>query len=331
MSWIRLSLYFDDAMTHWSGRARALYGKVNWSLDPESVNFLGDQFGYTEYPFLSVIWRANGATLNGSWNEVISRSDSYIFYLILLYSVYYLVQKLTQCNWISLSAVILITAIPLEFLHATTGYCEIIVQALVILFLIALIQREWIIAGLITSACIFTKNEGLILCMPIFYVLTIWNIWYHRTENNSIVKPIIHYSISSFLFVLPWLTFKLIHNVPFSTPTKSEYYYHTDSLTQFFTAMFASPSASIFWIMILFLMLINIRIIFNHHFLRMILFLMFSLLSAFFLIFCFTGANIFLVNQMTIHRSLLQVTPVGIVFVAACTAFKLEGNSPPEH
>ncbi|MFT4566448.1 MAG: hypothetical protein ACI9FN_001404 [Saprospiraceae bacterium] len=323
ISWIRLPLYFDDAMTHWSGRARALYGKVNWSMDPENVNFLGDQFGYTEYPFLSVIWRVNGATLNGSWHEIISRSDSYIFYLILLYSVYYLVQKLTEIRWVSLSAVILTTALPLEFLHATSGYCEIVLQALIILFLIALIQREWIIAGFISSACIFTKNEGLILLMPLFYLMTIWNIWHHRNAKDSILKSIVFYSFSSFLLVLPWLLFKLINHVPFSTPTKSEYYYHDDSFTQFVTAMFASSSASVFWIMIFFLLIINIRTILSHHILRMILFLMLSLITAFFLIFCFTGANMFLINQMTIHRSLLQIAPIGIILIAISSSYNL--------
>ena len=32
----RLHTYFDDALMHWSGRSRSLFGSVNWSLDPAS-------------------------------------------------------------------------------------------------------------------------------------------------------------------------------------------------------------------------------------------------------------------------------------------------------
>src|SRR5688500_16026294 len=54
----RTHTYFDDALTHWSGRARALYGVVNWSWDSASPYFLGGDIGTRSYPLHVPIWRA---------------------------------------------------------------------------------------------------------------------------------------------------------------------------------------------------------------------------------------------------------------------------------
>src|SRR5205823_9077068 len=57
--------YFDDALTHWSGRARALFGQVNWSFDPSSPLFLGKHVGSPNYPLLTIMWRTLSAKANG--------------------------------------------------------------------------------------------------------------------------------------------------------------------------------------------------------------------------------------------------------------------------
>src|SRR5262249_9092985 len=55
---VRTHTYFIDALMHWSGRSRALFGGVNWSLDPASPFFMGRYIGNGNYPLLTVIWRA---------------------------------------------------------------------------------------------------------------------------------------------------------------------------------------------------------------------------------------------------------------------------------
>ncbi len=327
LSWIRFPLYFDDAMTHWSGRGKALYGEINWSLDPESINFMGGQFGYDEYPLLSVIWRANGAWLNGGWSELISRADSFMFFLVLIYSVYHLTKFLTKQRWMALAASLLTCALPLQFAHAASGYSEIILQALGIMFLIALIKKEYMVAGLITSTAIFAKNEGLVLYLPLFFILVLWNIVASNKNTGSLFRNLLKFLLASGVLILPWIIFKLVNDVPLTTPTQAEYYYHDGSLGLFFEAMFQSSSSSIYWSLIFILSAINIMRIIKDQNLKMILVLLLGLIIAYILIFCFTGANIFLVNQATIHRSLLQIAPIGIVLMTAGFSGVFENNS----
>ena len=52
---VRLHTYFVDALMHWSGRARALFGEVNWSMDPASPFFLALENGM--YPLQGIPWR----------------------------------------------------------------------------------------------------------------------------------------------------------------------------------------------------------------------------------------------------------------------------------
>src|SRR5437879_5986417 len=51
----RTETYFDDALQHWSGRARSLFGGVNWSFNPASPFFLGKHIGNGNYPLQTVM------------------------------------------------------------------------------------------------------------------------------------------------------------------------------------------------------------------------------------------------------------------------------------
>ena len=304
-------------MSHWSGRARALYGQINWSLDPDSINLFGGQFGYDEYPLLTVIWRANTAWINGTWTELISRADTFIFFSFLLYGVYFLVKMLSHKRWIALSAVFLTCGLPLLYAHAASGYNEIVLQALSIHIIITLIKQEYFITGLLTSAAIFTKNEGLVLFLPFFALLVFWNSLANSGNLKKALQNLLIFFITSLVLLTPWLLFKLVNEVPLSTPTKPEYFYHSGSLRLFLDAMFLSPSSSIYWVMIVLISLINSSRITAKHELRMISALLLAFILAFFFIFSFTGAHVFLENQATIHRSLLQIAPIGIVLITS--------------
>lgn len=315
-SLLAMPLYFDDAMTHWNGRARAIFGNANWSVFSNDFHFLGQRLGYKEYPFLSPIWRANTAHLNGSWNDIISRGDGLIFFIILLLAVYQAVKLLKAPRWVGLSAVFVIASMPLQFVHSVSGYSEITIQALSVVALICLLRKEWIVFGLTLGAMIFTKNEGLLLYFPLFLLLSCVTIFLEPRTLSAKLKSVALVLLSSLALVVPWLSFKLSAGVPFSTPIKEENYYHTDAFGWMIKTMFSSASSSIFWIFFFVMLLIGLPKIIKSWQLALIASLVLLLLAALFYIFCFTGANVFLMNQMTIHRSLLQVAPLAIILVA---------------
>lgn len=182
--------------------------------------------------------------------------------------------------------------------------------------LICLLRKEWIVFGLTLGAMIFTKNEGLLLYFPLFLLLSCVTIFLEPRTLSVKLKSVALVLLSSLALVVPWLSFKLSAGVPFSTPIKEENYYHTDAFGWMIKTMFSSASSSIFWIFFFVMLLIGLPKIIKSWQLALIASLVLLLLAALFYIFCFTGANVFLMNQMTIHRSLLQVAPLAIILVA---------------
>ncbi len=100
----RTPTYFDDALAHWSGRARSLFGEVNWSFDPASSLFLGGNIGNRNYPLQTVIWRAISAKLNGEWNEIISRADGLIFFIVIVATIWLAVWRFSNLRWVAAAA-----------------------------------------------------------------------------------------------------------------------------------------------------------------------------------------------------------------------------------
>jgi len=315
----RMPLYFDDSMTHWVGRAKAMWGGYNFSMNPASNHFLAKNFGHIEYPFITTIWRALNGEYLGSWNDTIARADGIIFFFILLLATYLIVRFLRAKRWIALGCCVIISSMQLQIIHATSGYSEITIQCISIVALLSIIKKEWKVTGLLLGAIIFTKNEGLVLYVPIFLVAIAIGLFMDKVKFKT---QFINYSkilTGVFLFTLPWIIFKLINGVSLSTPIKKENYYHEGAISMFFDLMFNSPSSGIFWIVAVLFILFGILKIVRNKIAIQIFVIIAGLIAGFIYIFCFTGANIFMLNEMTIHRTLLQIMPLVIIFMVSLT------------
>lgn len=147
---VRTPLYFDDASTHWAGRARALYGAVNWSLDPASPVYLGTRagLGHNHYPLWAVVWRAETAVMSGGWDDVVARADGLVLFLCVVSSVWGAVWQFSHSRWYAAAAAYVASAVPLFTWHIAAGYSDITVAAYAVAGLAALLRREWAVAGL---------------------------------------------------------------------------------------------------------------------------------------------------------------------------------------
>src|SRR5262249_20419737 len=100
----RTPTYFDDALQHWSGRARSLFGGGNWSFDSASPYFLGKHIGSGAYPLQTVVWRALSAKWNGGWNDVISRADGLVFFVVIVGTIWLAVLRFSKIRWLAAAA-----------------------------------------------------------------------------------------------------------------------------------------------------------------------------------------------------------------------------------
>jgi hypothetical protein len=313
---LQTPLFFDDAMTHWSGRARSLFGSVNWSLNPDSSVFLG-YTGSKHYPLATPIWRTVTAIFNGSWNDIIGRVDGLIYFIAIILTVWYTVWRFSQKRWLSAIAAFIISALPLQVWHAGAGYSDIAVEAFAVASLAALLRKEWFLAGVLAAGTAWSKNDGLVLYIPGLLVMTaILQFsqqgikefkWFKKEQWQNIVC-----FSAGVITLMPWLIFKYINSLG-TTPGNQKFSFHLDAPKLFWIKVINGPSHSIFWIFIFISIFFSLTRMYQDKTGCALFGLFLTSFSAIAFVFSCTDAYTFLVNGMTIHRSMIQFSGIAVI------------------
>jgi hypothetical protein len=315
---IQIPVFFDDAMTHWSLRARSLFGAVNWSLDPVSPDFLGlirDKY----YPLSTPIWRAVTAVLNGSWNDVIGRVDGLIFFMVIIASVWLAVWRFSQLRWLAAIAAFIISALPLQIWHAGAGYGDIAVEAFALASLAALLRREWFLAGILASGTAWAKNDGLFLSMPgLFIMALLLQFSLKENKNNKWFQTEswknIFWYLLGVITLTPWFIFKYVYSLEITSESLNVSV-HLDALKLLWQEVINGASHSIFWYFVFFSVVLTAKRMLQDRIGFALFGLFFIAMISIVSIFSFTDAYLFLVNVHTVHRSMLQFYGIATVTV----------------
>jgi hypothetical protein len=311
-------LYFDDAMTHWSGKARAIFGAANWSIAPASPVFLGHT-GTNNYPLSLPIWRATTAFLNGSWNDMVARGDGLLFFWAAIAITYLAVWRLTQRRVLAAAGALTLSVLPLEVWHISSGYADIAVQAFSLAAVAAVLRRDMFLGGVFAAATAWAKNDGLIVHVPAIIGL-------------ALLLPALPelYSVSSVLkrktrdvaalcggiaTLAPWFIFKLVHGLAVS-PNVKPLAVHYDAIAMAWRYVMTGATHGIFWMAFLVILLITARHVVCNREARALAGAFFIMLLAVLSAFIFTDAYRYLADQSAIHRSLLQMYGTAIILAA---------------
>ncbi len=327
MMW-QTPLFFEDAMTHWSGRARSLYGGVNWSFDSASPVFLGFT-GAKHYPLGLPLYRAATAVIGGRWDDVIARVDGLVFYGIVVAAVWFAVRRFSKERWLAAAGAFVVAALPLQIVQAVSGYGDIAVEAFFAVAVAALLRREWLVAGLLVAGTAWMKNDGLIIAIPPLFVMACLlqgrGRWPLRSLGKEDGKNILLF-LSGLLPLLPWLVFKAIHGLGVS-PGGQSFAYHAEAWPLLRDTVLLGPTHSIFWVFTVIVLLTCGREYFrDRQGTALLALLTLSLVSVLFIYAC-TDACAFLENQTTIHRTMLQLYGMTVIVVFYGIHLKLHKSS----
>jgi len=310
----KLPVYFDDTLNHWSGRGKAFLDGSNWSWDPESIYFMGKAFGHEQYPLFASIWRAVNAALLGRHDAGLERVDGFILWLIILIVTTYWIKEYSGKLWVGLLGAAIIAGIPLQTWHATAGYAEIYIQAFLLLSLYAIFQNKYILAGLLSAAMIWSKNEGLVIFIPcIVSCLSVKLFLEKERLIKDRMKNFFLFNTTWILTMLPWIVFKLMKGVGFTIPTQEGLGYVEGALAKMGEAVYNSPSSSILWLFFTITIILCMKRIIKSNVLLPLAISCFILIVMMTFLFTSTGAYRFLANGLTIHRSLLQIAPPFVI------------------
>lgn len=311
----RTHTYFLDALMHWSGRGRALFGEVNWSLDPASPFFMGRHIGNGNYPLLTITWRALSAKLNGEWNEAISRADGLIFFILIVGTVWTAVRRFSKSRWLAAAAAFVVSAVPLEAWHAAAGYSDIAVEAFMVVAVAALLRQEWFMAGIMTAGAVWSKNDTLLLYLPAL-VLSVFSVGKWRR---------VALFLAGFATISPWFAFNIVHSLGI-TPGERQLALHRDAPKLLWDAFMTSPSSGILWAAILPCAIYVGVAMFRDDTGRGLILAFSITVSTIVFLFTSTNAYAFLADEATIHRVLMQFSATAVLIVTYGVWLKMEAG-----
>jgi hypothetical protein len=315
----RTPLYFDDALTHWAGRSRALYGGVNWSFDPESAVFLGPDAAARHYPLLVVIWRAENALVCGGWDDMLARADGLLFFVTILASVWLAVARFSASRSFAALATFIVAAVPLQAWHAAAGYSDIAVEAFAVASLAALLRHDWLLAGVLAAGTAWAKNDGLVLFIPPLFVgaCLLSRSWHGAAAF-----------VAGSATLAPWLLMKIRYKLGVA-PNQDQLGWHPDAPALLLTRIFTGPTSSIFWLGTFAAVVGCAAIMVRDKTGRGLLATFMLCFAALFGVYACTDSYLWLENQGTIHRTLLQLSALSAVIAAYGVWLRIRPATPP--
>ena len=306
----------EDGIFHWSGRARFLFGGVNWSWSPADENYLGLATWNRHYPLLIPVWRATLAGGSSAWSEVAARADGLLFYAAFVAAVWSLTCALTRSRFWASVATAACACQPLLIWHVQSGNADLTLAAFLTAAMNGLVRRRWAIAGLCTSGAVLTKNEGLLVYLPALLLgLSAGLLKSDHFER----KPLL-------LFLLglipagPWLLFRLFNRFQLS-PSGEKVGFQPDAILPFLEGFGLNPTSYFLWIAILTCLLIGLTRLWQETGGKELLIFLGSSLGALAFVFVFTEASKWLAGDVTLQRILMQLSGIGLA--GACSSLAL--------
>lgn len=219
---------FDDTVKNWDFRGKIFFvtQTVSKSAPGRSEDLLGQIASYPPALSLSKTWLA---ALAGGWNEGLVDAIQIVWFVALLVLLYALLRRVLPRPWAFLGLYLLVS-LPLELIHGTQAYADVFLSAhllgaLALLFHAARAETAGERASLLRLSALFTallplvKNEGLVLYLPLLFLLAGFTLLHLRRRQalpaREVRRAACWYGGLLLPFVLPWLLYKWRNGLTF--------------------------------------------------------------------------------------------------------------------
>jgi len=218
--------YFDDTLKNWNLRAKIFVQTGSLDAIPDAVGNVSPLAGYPPTVSLTKAWLS---ALSGGWEEGIINSIHVLWFLAALLLVYYGLRRRTSWPW-ALSGSLFLASLPLYFFHGVNAYADVFVSA----HLFAAVNLLWValtehdarrrlsffrLSALAGTLLIFTKNEALVLYLPLLLAILITGVVFllrsGRLNMRNATEILTWYAGWIVLIALPWLVYKWTHGLTF--------------------------------------------------------------------------------------------------------------------
>jgi 4-amino-4-deoxy-L-arabinose transferase-like glycosyltransferase len=307
--------YFWDAVDTYNYRAKVLYFTGQLDLNPQSSTFLGGMNAH--YPLGASLFRAWIATLLGGWSEKAILLDSMASYLLLFLLIWIGLSKKIGKRYGFLFAY-LVVSLPLMVHHAYAGYTDLLLSLFFTgcliygyEYLTARDPLSGVVSLFFLISSLFTKNEGLVIVLPVMVSSMLFAIWQRRLYFRSTLL----FLAVAILFALPWIILKAYFGLSFTTGrSHSVFELHLQGLSPLFSVVFRQGSFNLFGLFFILSVLFYFSTWWKTD-LKLIALPIFLFLGAILGVFLFTRNYEFLEIQTAINRTLMVFMPPYIYLI----------------
>jgi hypothetical protein len=311
--------YFNDAITTWDYKAKAIYfaGAVG---NISSANFLGGSM--LSYPPGIPLMRAWMALVADGWSDQLIHLFNFTVMASMVTFLYATLRRHAS-PIIAIAFCYALISLPLLSMHASSGYADIVVGFYLLLAVAMLVRwfhttdNIFIYMTIITGGFLpFTKNEGLILFIPVLCVTFLVFLFYAKMERRRKIKTTLLLTLGTAAIILPWVIVKGLTDVG----TSFKIVFHPEAFIEIARLfLWEGGSFSILWVAALVIALSNPQRLLDKTFLTYFLPTILSF-SAVLAVFILTPNYEWLWLRTTTNRTLLIITPLVILSVGVLVA-----------
>jgi hypothetical protein len=227
---VTVPAFLDDTLSNWNIRGKLFFETQRLELIlPAQLPGETVPSGISSYPPAIPLVKAWLSSIAGKWDEGLANSIHLLWFLAAIGIVFILTRRASSAFWGGV-AVYLLASLPLYIVQGTNPYGDVflsghIASAVGFLFLaVRSTERRETLAFLRLSAFAtallpFTKNEGLVLYLPIVFVVLAGSLIHmlrtHRLTLRDVMIALFWYGLLLLLVAGPWIGFKWMHGLPF--------------------------------------------------------------------------------------------------------------------
>jgi len=330
--------FLDDAVDNWNLRGKVFFTERRIKLDLPNEKGETEIYPLSAYPPTVPLIKAELSAFAGKWDEGLINSIHLLWYLSTIILVYFAIKRSAGGIFALLGAYML-TSIPLYLMHGTNPYADAFLSAHIFAAISMVYfavtadnpeeKKSFLRLGALSAALlIFTKNEALLIHLPVILAITAVSLFWLKKKNklqtSECVKIIYWYSGFVLAVALPWIIFKLANGFAFGNAqalSGIKLSWHPGIMKAVFYNTFLEGNWLLLFPLLLILLVIRRKDAFKTPLLVLTAFLLiiyFGQMPLYMFTFLYTEA----VNQTGYSRGLVQIVPI-IVMLAALLLEKL--------
>ncbi|OIO53480.1 hypothetical protein AUJ46_04745 [Candidatus Peregrinibacteria bacterium CG1_02_54_53] len=326
---VSMPSYFDDTLKNWNYRAKIFAFTQTLDIDT-SAN--GEADVLSSYPPTVPLFKASLAALKGGWDEGLVNSVHILWLLAALALLYGALRHRIGWQW-SLLGTYLLASLPLYFFDGLNAYADVFLSGHLLaagaLLTHGLTEHDasrrqsWLrLFGLTVGLLVFTKNEALVLYLPLLLAVFGGGLIFLRHQGRMTLgaaRTVTVWTIGWLLVIgVPWVAFKWAHGLSFG---------NAKAITSSYSFGWQPGVPYVLWVNtffegnwhLLFPLLLLLLVVARKHLLRSaitpLVLIVLAALGLQIALFLFTSLSTEALKQTGLARGFVQLAPLVVMLV----------------